>query len=501
MIAILLVGCAIIVYAVFDEQSVDFEIHVEGEGSVDPSPGTYSIERYNDVTLEMIASDGWLLSNIIVNDEIIYFDEVSASCTVSIDDDTTIIINFIPSDVPIPVSSEFTYDDSVIFAYTGNGLYTVTGGTGVNAGTYAATFSLVRPDVYRWSDGTITDKTVTWTIAPKRITQDDFLSISDVTYSGQRIMPVPDPVSPLTIYDLECTYGQNRDVGVGTVNVSASRNFTGEVTLEFNIVPKALDIIVSNANTVYGSPAPNYDYAADGFVSGQDMSYLDGTLMLSCDYSIGMGAGQYPIVASGVTAQNYDVIITNGTLYVAPYQLKQGDFMIDPTPVMYDGTPQTKVVQIVPTFIDGSTDISIGYNNNVEASNGDDATITITGDGDNCVGTIVLNFEISRRDVTFTSASADRSYDGTALVDHDVIVSGSGLVSGDGVSFIVTGSQTVVGESQNTFTYRFIQGNASNYDVTTVEGTLRVTADPVGILITADSSTRVYDGTSLTDDG
>ena len=38
VIAILLVGCAVIVYAVFDEQSVDFEIHVEGEGTVDPSP-------------------------------------------------------------------------------------------------------------------------------------------------------------------------------------------------------------------------------------------------------------------------------------------------------------------------------------------------------------------------------------------------------------------------------------------------------------------------------
>ena len=501
VIAILLIGCAVIVYAVFDEQSVDFEIHVEGEGTVDPSPGTYSIERYNDVTLEMTASDGWLLSNIIVNDEIIYFDEVSASCTVSIDGDTTVVVNFVPSDVPIPVSSEFTYDDSVIFAYTGNGLYTVTGGTGVNAGTYVATFSLVRPDVYRWSDGTVTDKTVTWTIAPKRITQDDFLSIPDVTYSGQRIMPVPSPVSPLTVYDLECTYGQNMDVGVGTVNVTASRNFTGEVTLEFNIVPKALNISVSDANTVYGSPAPNYDYTVEGFVSGQGIPYLNGALVLSCVYSIGMDAGQYPIVASGVSAQNYDITITNGTLYVASYQLKQSDFTIDQTPVMYDGTPRTKVVRIVPTFIDESTDISIGYDNNVDASNGNDATVTITGDGKNCVGTIVLDFEISRRDVTFTSASADKVYDGIALTDHVVSISGSGLVHEDLVSFIVTGSQTAVGESKNAFTYCFTQGNASNYDVTAVEGTLKVTADPVGILITADSSVRMYDGTPLVDDG
>lgn len=45
---------------------------------------------------------------------------------------------------------------------------TVTGNTGVNAGTYTASFT--PKDGYKWSDGTITAKDVTWTISPQIIT-------------------------------------------------------------------------------------------------------------------------------------------------------------------------------------------------------------------------------------------------------------------------------------------------------------------------------------------
>ena len=48
---------------------------------------------------------------------------------------------------------------------------------------------------------------------------------------------------------------------------------------------------------------------------------------------------------------------------------------------------------------------------------------------------------------------ATKVYDGTELTNSDVEISGEGIVEGEDVSFDVTGSQTYVGSSENTFTY------------------------------------------------
>ena len=46
------------------------------------------------------------------------------------------------------------------------GYYTITGNVGTEAGTYTATLKLKDPDWCTWEDGTIEDKTVTWSISP-----------------------------------------------------------------------------------------------------------------------------------------------------------------------------------------------------------------------------------------------------------------------------------------------------------------------------------------------
>lgn len=46
------------------------------------------------------------------------------------------------------------------------GYYTITGNVGTEAGTYTATLKLKDPDWCTWEDGTIEDKTVTWSIGP-----------------------------------------------------------------------------------------------------------------------------------------------------------------------------------------------------------------------------------------------------------------------------------------------------------------------------------------------
>ena len=57
-------------------------------------------------------------------------------------------------------------------------------------------------------------------------------------------------------------------------------------------------------------------------------------------------------------------------------------------------------------------------------------------------------------------------------------VSGDGFVDGEGATYNVTGSQTNVGSSANTFTYTLKSNTkAKNYTIKVVNGTLTVLAE------------------------
>lgn len=84
---------------------------------------------------------------------------------------------------------------------------------------------------------------------------------------------------------------------------------------------------------------------------------------------------------------------------------------------------------------------------------------------------------ITKRDVTLTSASASKVYDGTPLTKPEVTVGGDGFVEGEGATYNVTGSQTDVGKSDNEFTYELnANTKASNYNITMYKGELVITA-------------------------
>ena len=76
-----------------------------------------------------------------------------------------------------------------------------------------------------------------------------------------------------------------------------------------------------------------------------------------------------------------------------------------------------------------------------------------------------------------------------------------GFADGEGAAYDVTGSQTDVGESDNTFTYTLNKGTkADNYTIEKTEGKLKVTAatDEVVVTIKENAGTAKYDGTEKT---
>lgn len=109
--------------------------------------------------------------------------------------------------------------------------------------------------------------------------------------------------------------------------------------------------------------------------------------------------------------------------------------------------------------------------------------------------------EITKRNVTLTSATDEKVYDGTPLINGAVTVGGDGFANGEGASYNVTGTITNADTVNNTFTYTLNEDTkADNYNVETVEGTLTVTpvATQVTVTIKGNTKSETYDGIEKT---
>ncbi|WP_431769805.1 InlB B-repeat-containing protein [Streptococcus gallolyticus] len=114
--------------------------------------------------------------------------------------------------------------------------------------------------------------------------------------------------------------------------------------------------------------------------------------------------------------------------------------------------------------------------------------LTLQGKFTNSNANFEVTFQVSDgrllikpRPVILTSETAEKGYDGMALTAQTVTASeptaDTGFVTGEGLLYDVTGSQTATGSSDNTFTYAAMNTatKLSNYDIATVYGRLTVT--------------------------
>ncbi len=108
---------------------------------------------------------------------------------------------------------------------------------------------------------------------------------------------------------------------------------------------------------------------------------------------------------------------------------------------------------------------------------------------------------INPRQVTFTSPTKKKTYDGTPLTftAADIEVSGDGLIGADSFSFMNFAAITDADKVNATFEYTADEGTlASNYAVTTDWGTLTILASADQITITAKDGEWTYSGATQT---
>ena len=296
-----------------------------------------------------------------------------------------------------------------------------------------------------------------------------------------------------TDYEVAYSTSDFRNVtGTITVTISGIGNYTGTVTRTYEITPKAYTVTTESAKKVYDGTALTAGGKIEGIVSGETVEFTTtGSRTVE-----GTSKNTYSLKWNGSAIQtNYKLAKESiGDLTVTPKSIipddpdtpddkKTGITVSDPKDSKYDGQEHREVLTVKDTKtgkdLIANKDYTVVYSDDLV--NAGTVTIKVSGLG-NYSGSFTKTYKITKRLVTLTSATVSKTYDGQALTNTSITVSGDGFVEGEGASYEVTGTQTSVGNSANAFEYKLNEKTlASNYDITKVVGTLTITAAPAPV--------------------
>ena len=301
--------------------------------------------------------------------------------------------------------------------------------------------------------------------------------------------------------DYTLTYvGDVVNVGTVKVKVKGIGNYTGEFTKKYQITPREYTVTTDSAEKPYDGTALTAGGRVNNLVDGETVTLK----ITGSQTEVGSSNNTYSLTWDGSAKEkNY----THGTdsiglLTVTPKSIIPSDtngiVVTKPADSKYDGKvhenkPTVRDNKTDKTLVEG-TDYTLAYKG--DTTNVGTVTVTITGIG-NYTGSHDVTYQITPRKVKLMSESDSKTYDGTPLVKHDVTVSEDGFADGEGATYSYTGTQTDAGSSENTFTYTLNEGTlASNYEITTANGTLTVEAvkTEVKVEITGHTDTVTYDG-------
>ena len=296
-----------------------------------------------------------------------------------------------------------------------------------------------------------------------------------------------------TDYEVAYSTSDFRNVtGTITVTITGIGNYTGTVTRTYEITPKTYTVTTDSAKKVYDGTALTAGGKVEGIVSGETVEFT----ATGSRTDEGTSKNTYSLKWNGSAIEtNYKLAKESiGDLTVTPKSIipdepntpddkKTGITVSNPKDSKYDGQEHREVLTVKDTKtgkdLIANKDYTVVYSDDLV--NAGTVTIKVSGLG-NYSGSFTKTYKITKRLVTLTSATVSKTYDGQALTNTSITVSGDGFVEGEGASYEVTGTQTSVGNSANAFEYKLNEKTlASNYDITKVVGTLTITAAPAPV--------------------
>ena len=216
-------------------------------------------------------------------------------------------------------------------------------------------------------------------------------------------------------------------------------------------------------------------------------------------------------------ASNYEITTVEGTLTVDPLLVA---VHLECDSITYDGYPNAPynvLVSVNGGYLAGADSMNVttgptghpqSITDDINLPGGGKLHISCNGETNAGIyssftpeysftegnaGNYALSFSsdpmiISPRNVTLTSATDSKTYDGTPLTNGTVTVGDGGFAANDGATYNVTGSQTDAGSSANTFTYTLNSNTKpGNYTISTAEGTLTVSKQPINFTLSGST--------------
>ena len=340
-------------------------------------------------------------------------------------------------------------------------------------------------------------------------------SPSDKVYDGKEHKWIPTVTDKAdkklkagTDYTVEYSKTDFTNVGTIEVTITGIGNYSGTVKRSYKVTPKEYTVTTESATKTYSGTALTAGGKVEGIVSGETVEFTT----TGSQTEVGTSKNTYEFVWKSAKATNYTLAKESiGTLTVkaksivpdgpdTPDEKKTGITVSEPSDSKYDGKEHKEVLTVTDTKtgkeLVAGTDYSVTYSSDLV--NAGTVTMKVAGLG-NYSGSFTKTYKITKRSVTLTRATVSKVYDGSALTNTDITVSGDGFVEGEGATYSVTGTQTEVGNSANAFEYKLNEKTlASNYNITKVVGTLTITAAPAPVTPATPSTPSTPSSTTST---
>jgi hypothetical protein len=307
------------------------------------------------------------------------------------------------------------------------------------------------------------------------------------------------------------TYGGTAQgaTNAGTYTLTASGLTSSNYTISYNagqltINPAALTVTVNNASKTYDGIAYSggNGVSYSGFVGGDTVASLGGTLTYGGTAQGAVNAGTYTLTASGLTSSNYTISYNAGQLTINPAALTVTVSVNDATKT-YDGIAYSGGNGVSYSgFVGGDTVASLGgtltYGGTAQgAVNAGTYTLTASGltSSNYTISYNAGQLTINPAALTVTANNASKTYDGVGYSGGNG-VSYSGFVNGETAS-VLGGTLTYGGTAQgavNAGTYTLTASGltSSNYTISYNAGQL--TINPAALTVTANNASKTYDG-------
>ena len=292
--------------------------------------------------------------------------------------------------------------------------------------------------------------------------------------------------------------------GVKTVSVKATRTGYDDLKAEnvtIEITARPATITVDDDWKYFDQPDPIFTGTIENLIAEDDLGEV---VYSRTNADEDVNIYQDVLTADYEENTNYSVTVIPGDFEIKTATIKDAKVTAEGGSWKYDGQAHAASAEVI-----GADGYTIYYKTAANdwstkvpsVTNVSEGTVTVSvkalREGYTTLTAEDVTIQIVARPITITAASAEKSFDNTALVKAVSTVGLGQLLPIHKYTATVEGSQTFVGTSDNVvrdakiYTLAGEKDVTSNYDITYVKGTLTVTDEDVDV---DDVVTKTHDG-------